>query len=197
MEIADYKKQSRNYWKGKISFVIFANKCNYKCPYCFVPEVVKGKEPIKTKKIMKELHRVRAGVDAIVITGGEPCLYKDLPILAKKFSMKNLPVKVWTNGTRPSVLKNLVKRKVVDFIAMDLKAPFQKYGEITGTKEPETKKVKKSKKFLEQSEIDHEFVTTWSPDLTEKDVVETGNEVKTRWILQKFEPKKLFEQRVL
>lgn len=189
MEIADYKKQSRDYWKGKISFVVFTNKCNYKCPYCFVPDVVKGKETIKTRKIMKELHRVRAGVDAIVITGGEPCLYEDLPIFAKKFKMKDLPVKIWTNGTKPNVIQKLIERNVVDFIAMDLKAPFSKYGEVTGTEKPETEKVKKSKEILEDSEIDHEFITTWSPDLTEKDVIKTGNEVKTNWVLQKFEPK--------
>lgn len=193
MKIADFEKQSRDYWKGRISFVIFTNKCNYSCPFCYVPDIVQGKKTLNTKEVLEELRKVRGGIDSVVITGGEPCLQTDLPIFAKKLKLKDVEIKLWTNGSKPSMIKKMIDRGVVDHVSMDIKGPFSRYPKLVRTDDLSTEKVKESKELLEEEDVQHEFITTWSPDLTEEEILETASEVNTTWLLQKFEPKNCLE----
>lgn len=153
----------------------------------------------------------RAGkLDAVVITGGEPCLQKDLLEFVKKIKALGYLIKLDTNGSYPEILAKLIKGELIDYLAMDLKAPENKYGEITGDKAdfnniypvkssrlagrilPSVKLfdgVKKSVKIIKASGLPYEFRTTVVPDLLDKDdIAEMGKIIKGAglWYLQNF-----------
>ena len=143
----------------------------------------------------------RAGkLDAVVITGGEPCLQKDLLEFIKKVKALGYLVKLDTNGSHPEVLAELIKEKLIDYIAMDLKAPENKYEAVTGI-EADFKNIKKSVKMIitsglpparaggSQAGLPYEFRTTMVPDLLDKDdISEMGKIISGAdlWYLQNF-----------
>ena len=131
----------------------------------------------------------RAGkLDAVVLTGGEPCLQKDLPEFIRKIKALGFLVKLDTNGSHPEVLAKLIKEKLVDYIAMDLKAPENKYKEVTGVK-ADFKKIRRSVKLIMRSDRSYEFRTTVVPGLINKDdIAAMGRIIKgaDKWYLQNF-----------
>lgn len=127
-------------------------------------------------------------LDAVVITGGEPCLHKDLPKLIKKIKKLGFLVKLDTNGSQPGVLKKLLKEKLVDYLAMDLKAPSDKYLAVTGT-EDDFKKISESVKIIMGSGLPYEFRTTVAPGLLDKDDIARMGKIipgARAWYLQNF-----------
>ena len=127
-------------------------------------------------------------LDAVVITGGEPCLQPDLPEFTRKIKKLGFLVKLDTNGSYPTTLAKLIKEKLIDYIAMDIKAPAEKYAEITGQKAG-FDKVKKSVKLIINSGLPYEFRTTVVPGLlAEDDIKEMGKLIKgaDKWYLQNF-----------
>lgn len=133
--------------------------------------------------------RSRLGkLDAVVITGGEPCLQKDLPEFIKKIKELGFAVKLDTNGSHPEMPERLIKEKLVDYLAVDLKGPEKKYGRVAGTK-IDFKKIKKSVKLIMASGLPYEFRTTVVPGLLAKDDIEAmGRLIKGAdlWYLQNF-----------
>lgn len=133
--------------------------------------------------------RSRAGkLDAAVITGGEPCLQKDLAEFTRKIKNLGFLVKLDTNGSHPEMLAKLLKEKLIDYIAMDLKAPADKYEEITGQASG-FNKIKQSVKIIKESGLPYEFRTTVVPGLINKDdIMEMGKIIKgaDKWYLQNF-----------
>jgi len=131
----------------------------------------------------------RAGkLDAVVLTGGEPCLQKDLPEFIRKIKALGFLVKLDTNGSHPEVLAKLIKEKLVDYIAMDLKAPEDKYKTVTGVR-ADFKKVRRSVKLIMRSDLPYEFRTTVVPGLINKDdIAAMGRIIKgaDKWYLQNF-----------
>jgi len=147
-------------------------------------------------------------LDAVVITGGEPCLQPDLPEFTRKIKKLGFLVKLDTNGSYPETLVKLIKEKSVDYIAMDLKAPTEKYSKVTGIKADFNKihpvksrhagavppaelfnRVKKSVKIIMASGLPYEFRTTVVPGLIGKDEIEAmGKIIKgaAKWYLQNF-----------
>jgi len=161
----------------KLACTIFLAGCNFRCPWCYNPELVLP-EKIKdnsqiTKKDFFDFLKFRINLlDGVVICGGEPTLNKDLPIFCKKIKKMGYAIKLDTNGSNPEMISNLVDEKLIDYIAMDVKAPREKYKEATGAK-IDIKQIQKSIDILKKGGVDYEFRTTMIPKLlSKKDIVE-------------------------
>ncbi|MFA5303702.1 MAG: anaerobic ribonucleoside-triphosphate reductase activating protein [Candidatus Nanoarchaeia archaeon] len=173
--IKDVLESSFIDYPKKISMVIFTAGCNFRCHYCHNPELVNPELPFMAEdKVLKKIESKKEWVDGIVITGGEPTLHKDLPEFIKKIKKMGLMIKLDTNGTNPEMLKKLIDEKLVDYIAMDVKAPLEEYSKITCT-EFDTNLIKQSIEIIKTSGIDYEFRTTILPKLIkEEDILKIG-----------------------
>jgi len=147
-------------YPGKISSVIFLHGCNFRCPFCFNYELVVGKKynEMSVEEILKKIFGFRDFIDAVVITGGEPTL-QDIENLCKGLKQMGLLVKIDTNGTNSEIIKKFVAQRLVDFVAMDVKAPFADYSKVAGVNldENATKKIRETFEFLIGSGIDYEL----------------------------------------
>jgi len=125
--------------------------------------------------IENNLKRQKDWIDGVCITGGEPTIHSTLPELCSKIKKMGFLVKLDTNGTNPTMLKDLIDNKLVDYIAMDIKAPLtlEKYSKVTNVNtEKLVENVKKSIQILLESNVDYEFRTTVVPTLHTVDDVE-------------------------
>ncbi len=145
---------------GNLACIVFFNGCNFRCPYCHNSELVNKKAPeIPVEEIMDYIRKRKNMLDGVVISGGEPTVNKELIDFIKEIKKLKLKVKLDTNGYLPSVLKEIIDNKLVDYIAMDIKEVFSKYKEVVGL-DIDTKKIKESIKLIKDSKIEHEFRTT-------------------------------------
>lgn len=145
-------------------------------------------EQIKESDLFRFLKKRRGKLEAVVITGGEPTIHKDLPSFIRKIKKLGYLVKLDTNGSNPKMLKELIDRKLIDHLAMDVKASQEKYSKITGVK-INFDNIKKSVKIIIDSKLPHEFRTTLAPGLlTKDDINKIGKIIKGAqiWYLQKF-----------
>jgi len=197
IEIGGFQKQSFIDYPKKISSIIFTIGCNFRCPYCHNSNLLYAEKikNISELKILSYLQNNKKYIDGVVITGGEPTLHGDLPEFIAKVKSFGYSVKLDTNGTNPEMLRKLIKEGLLDFIAMDIKAPleFQKYNKATGGMLTEKlfENVKKSIHIIINSGVDYEFRTTLVPTiLAKKDVVKICSFIKNAnlFCLQKFNP---------
>ena len=143
---------------------------------------------IKEDGLFDFLEERKNKLEAVVITGGEPTFHKDLPEFIKRIKDLGYLVKLDTNGTNPEMLKKLIGGKLIDYIAMDMKAPKDKYEKVAGRR-VDFKKIEKSVKIIREAGLPHEFRTTLVPGLLEKeDIAQIGRVIKgaENWFLQKF-----------
>jgi len=120
-------------YPGKISAILFTRGCNFRCPYCHNPELVDPQryaEPWQEEEYWAFLQSRTQKLDAVVVTGGEPTLQEDLEPFLEKIRKMGFLIKLDTNGSNPDVLKDLLSANLVDYIAMDIKAPLEKYSEV-------------------------------------------------------------------
>lgn len=162
-------------YPSKLASVIFTAGCNFYCHYCHNPELVNPELPFFTEEeVLEKIKNKKDWIDGVAITGGEPTMHKNLPEFIKKIKERGLLVKLDTNGSNPEMIKQLIDEKLIDYIAMDIKAPLDKYEKITQIK-VDTKKIKKSIELIRTSGIKYEFRTTVLPDLiSEKDLIKIG-----------------------
>ena len=160
---------------GKISAIVFTQGCNLSCGYCHNPELIPFTPNLTSPKMTDEdvlyyLEKRRGALEGLVITGGEPAIQPDLKNFVIKVKALGYLVKLDTNGTNPAALKDLIDAKLLDFVAMDIKAPFEKYSLVCGAN-VDVEKVKESIKLLRVSGVPHEFRTTYDKNLlTEGDI---------------------------
>ena len=175
MEIKGFIDVSFVDWDGKISSVIFLPNCNFRCSFCHNLNLVLNPEKLETvpfEYVENQLKRQIGWTDGVCITGGEPTLHSSLPELCSRLKKMGFLVKVDTNGTNPSMLKELMKNGLIDYVAMDIKAPLtvEKYPKAIGVKaEKVLENVKESIEILLGSNMAYEFRTTVVPRLHEKD----------------------------
>lgn len=137
MIIGGLQKFSLIDYPHKISAIIFTTGCNFRCPYCHNPELVNPKlypERITEEEVFNFLKNRKEKLDAVVITGGEPTLHKDLYKFISKLKSMGFLIKLDTNGTYPNILNRLIKDNLLNYIAMDIKGSLDRYEEIVGTK---------------------------------------------------------------
>ncbi|HPC74111.1 MAG TPA: anaerobic ribonucleoside-triphosphate reductase activating protein [Syntrophales bacterium] len=191
MKIGGLHKVSLIDYPGKISTIIFTQGCNFRCPYCHNPELVDPKlfePPIPHEEIIGFLDRRRRKLDAVVVTGGEPTLQPNLIPFLRRVKEMGYLVKIDTNGALPEVLENLIAHRIADYIAMDVKAPLEKYTRVTRT-EVDTERIRKSIDLVMTSGIPSEFRTTIvAPLVDREDIRKIGDLIRgaRRFVLQKF-----------
>lgn len=166
MQIAGIQKNSLIDFPGKISIVVFTPNCNMNCFYCHNQILISNNnaELIETDAFLKIIKKRKFFLDGVVITGGEPTLQKDLEDFIKKVKDLGYLVKLDTNGTNPKVIESLINENLVDYIAMDVKAPFSKYNEVCGV-DINITNIKRSIEILKKGIVDYEFRTTVTPNL--------------------------------
>jgi pyruvate formate lyase activating enzyme len=203
MKIKGFIKNTFIEYPGKIAAMIFLPNCNFKCSFCFNPELVSGGETIKDideKEVFDFLEKNKKWIDAVVISGGEPTLHKDLPEFIKRIKKLGYLVRIYTNGTNPEMIEKLIDEKLIDSIAMDIKAPLteESYEAITNVKDM-LENVKKSISLIMNSDIDYEFRTTVVPTIhSEKDIEEIAKHIKDAnlFVLQKFLPENALDNKL-
>jgi pyruvate formate lyase activating enzyme len=189
--IKGFQKISMIDYPGKMCSVVFLADCNFRCPFCQNPDLILNVEnlpDIDQGDIFEYLETRRIWIDGVCITGGEPTLHEGLPGFCRKLKNNGFLVKVDTNGTNPEMLEKLVKKKLVDYIAMDIKGPPERYAEISGVP-VDIEKIKKSVEIIRNSGIDYEFRTTVLPRLIkERDLESIGEWLNgsKRYALQQF-----------
>lgn len=182
-------------WPGKICSVLFLPLCNFRCPYCHNYSLILHPEQfasIPLREIFRRLKPFRGWIDGICLTGGEPTLHPDLPLLIRQLRERGFLVKLDTNGSNPEMLKTLLDEKAVDFVAMDVKAPLDpfSYRRVTGLSvnlEP----ILESIELLKRGVVEYQFRMTVVPGFhTEEEVRTVGRQLKAgpRLILQNFNP---------
>ncbi len=177
-------------YPGKTACMVYTIGCNFHCPYCHNPELVNETVEITytEKEIFDFLDERKKMIDGVVITGGEPTIHKDLVAFIKKIKQKGFLVKLDSNGTNPEMMKEMLEKKLVDYIAMDIKSPLSMYSKIV-SRPVDIEKIKRSIKLIMKSQIDYEFRTTIVKSLlSPEDLEEIGREIKgaKNYYLQKF-----------
>ena len=127
-------------------------------------------------------------LEGISISGGEPLLHEDIVDFTKKVKKLGYLIKIDTNGAFPERLRELIKYKLVDYVAMDVKAPKKKYDKLTGVK-TDISKIERSIDLVKNEALDYEFKTTVVPNLLEKeDIIEIAKwlEGSKRFYIQQF-----------
>ena len=198
MLIGGLQKMTLIDYPGKIAATVFTNGCNFRCPFCHNPELVHGSQLAvqseeRNKKQVDEffefLETRKGKLDGICITGGEPTLQPDLVDFIKRIKELGFAVKLDSNGTRPDVLRELFEKKLVDYVAMDIKASLGNYQKVCGAK-IDLERIKLSVDLIKNSGVDYEFRTTVVPGLhSEKEFEEVAEwlDGAKRYILQKYQ----------
>ena len=194
MKIGGLLKFSLIDYPGKIAAVIFTQGCNFHCPYCHNSELVMPErfhDPIPEGKVLGFLEKRFGQVEGVVVTGGEPTVQKDLIEFLQKVKKIGYPIKLDTNGSNPDLLKQILDLKLVDYVAMDIKAPLEKYDQLTSLKNC-AERISESIRIILGSQLAHEFRTTLSvPIVPEDDLPKMVSLIEgaKKYRLQRFIPR--------
>ncbi len=172
MLIGGLQKVSLVDYPGRVAATIFTVGCNFLCPFCHNPELVKvGSDThqlyLPEEEVLEFLTSRQGMIEGVCITGGEPTLQSDLAEFLAKIKALGFLVKLDTNGARPQVIKDLIGRGLLDYIAMDIKGPLGKYQKITNA-EINMENIQASTQIV-RNFLDYEFRTTVVPGLHDKE----------------------------
>lgn len=177
VEIKGLEKFTPKDFPGHISSTVFLGGCNFRCPYCHNRDLVLRAEDLPSFPIdyfLSFLDSRRNWLEGICISGGEPLLHQDLEILLSLIKERDLLVKIDTNGSFPSRLEELIQKRLVDYVAMDVKASLERYDEVVHSK-VKTEDIVRSVEIIKKSDLDYVFRTTVVPGLVgSDDVMEIG-----------------------
>ena len=190
MEIGGLQKTTLIDFPGRIAAT------NFRCPFCYsgelvLPEKIREQSKILESNFFSFLKERKELLEGVVLCGGEPTVHKELPDFCQKIKSLGFLVKLDTNGSNPEMLKDLIKNKLVDYVAMDIKSPKEKYEFFSGAKL--IKEVGKSVNILKEDQVDYELRTTAAPGLQRLDILDlsgwiAGKEVN--YFLQEFNSQK-------
>lgn len=198
MKLAHYEPLSLSDFPGMLAATVFTVGCNFACPYCHNPELVRVSP--ETPYLAEEtffafLERRRGKLTGVCITGGEPTLHPDLPKFIRHIHALGYAIKLDTNGSAPAVLTSLLQEQLLDYVAVDVKASAERYAEIAG--DPRSyDAVRTSLDLLGRSPVAHEFRTTVLPALfSEEDIAGIAALLPdgSRYVLQNFIASKVLD----
>jgi len=193
MVIGGFQKNSFIDYPGKISCVVFLSGCNFHCPYCQNPDLVKGvvSSSHTREEVFSFIEKHRGFLEGVVISGGEPAIHPDLISLCRDIKAIGYPIKLDTNGSCPSVLNTLIETHLIDYIAMDIKTDPYAYAPFIQEKS-DPQDLLASIKLIQDAGLPYEFRTTCVTPFISPQIMERI----CRWIdgamlyaLQRFNPK--------
>ncbi len=161
MKISALQPVTASDFPGRMAAIIFTQGCNFHCPFCHNGSLL----PMDADCLIGEdtvysfLKKRQKLLDGLVISGGEPCLQEDLAGFCRQVKDMGYAVKLDTNGSRPLVIEELLAEDLVNFIAMDIKAPLSRLPELTGTAS-HGEQISRSISLVAESGVDHLFRTT-------------------------------------
>jgi len=165
MIISGVQKTTFIDYPGKIASTLFLAGCNFRCPFCHNRNLVlneKWLEQISPKEVLSFLKERKKYLEGVCITGGEPLIYNDLPKFTAEIKKLGYEVKLDTNGTNPRMLGELYDKKLLDYVALDVKSSLDQYDRASGV-EVDTGKIKKSIDMIMDSGVPYEFRSTILP----------------------------------
>lgn len=193
MQIKGWVKSTLLDYPGRVATCLFCGGCNLRCPACQNRDLVLSPQnlpDIAEGEVLSFLQRRRGLLDGVVIGGGEPTLQPDLAGFCRRVRELGFPVKLDTNGYRPDVLEDLLDQGLLDTVAMDIKAPPEKYALLTGV-EVDMRRIQRSIDLLMNGAVNYEFRTTVVPGfLTIQDIQAIARWVSgaQQYALQQFVP---------
>jgi pyruvate formate lyase activating enzyme len=207
MIIGGFQRFSLIDYPDKICAIVFTQGCNFRCPYCHNPELVRRRRKrsapcgLEEKEILSFLDRRKGKLDAATVTGGEPLLQSGLGDFLSAVKELGYLVKLDTNGSFPSRLERIIQSKSIDYIAMDIKTSLDKY-EYVIKKKVEKAKILDSISLIMNSGLEYEFRTTVVPSyggFEEDDFYKIGQLIRDShlYVLQRFVPSKALDDRFL
>lgn len=191
MDIHGLQKMTLLDYPEKVAATIFLGGCDFRCPYCHNFELVEapGEPVITQEELFSFLEKRRGILDGVTVTGGEPCLRKDLKDFVAQIKEMGYLVKLDTNGNHPEVLMELAEGDMIDYVAMDIKNSLSKYGMTIGVPDFDTSNVEKSIDYLIHGKIPYELRTTVVSQFHKKeDFEEIGRTIEgaRAYFLQQF-----------
>lgn len=194
MRFGGFQPFSLSDYPGHIAAIAFAQGCNFRCPFCHNGDLLSFDPSEKSlypeKEILNTLRKRQGKLEGLVISGGEPTLQLDLPRFVKMVKGIGYKIKLDTNGSQPVMLSRLIADGLIDYVAMDIKAPLDKYNRLSGAT-VSTSAIEESIALIAWSKLPHHFRTTAvTPLLTPADMhtiqalVPSGSEL----VIQTFNP---------
>jgi len=178
-------------YPGKLCSVIFFAGCNLRCRYCFNSKFLEFKDEFLRciEDVKENIVKNLPLIEAIMFSGAEPLLQEEALIdISAWAKCKGLSVGIETNGTKPRVLEKALNMKLLDFVAMDIKAPLERYENVVQVNNKIPKKVSESIKIIRQLGVEREFRTTFVPDLIDINDIENIHMIvgQDKWAWQRF-----------
>lgn len=198
VEIKGLEKFASKDFPGHISSTVFLGGCNFRCPFCHNSELVlypSNLTSIDPSFFLSYLDSRRGWLDGLCLSGGEPFLHDDLEVLARIIKDRGYKLKIDTNGSFPDQLEQFIKEGLVDAVAMDIKAPLERYSEVVRAT-VDVESINKSVMIIKNSHLDYIFRTTVVPGIhQEKDLLAIGEWLQGTRVfqLQQFSPQKTID----
>ncbi len=166
--IGGYEPFTLTDFPGNVAAVVYTQGCNFRCPFCHNGSLLSLERregaDLAVEWILDHLRRRCRQLDGVVLSGGEPTLQPGLEAFLVRVKELDLEVKLDTNGSHPEVIERLLERGLVDAVAMDVKAPPDRYRDLAGV-EVDPGILGASMSLIAQSGVEHEFRTTFVKDL--------------------------------
>lgn len=162
VEIQGLQKLTLLDYPGKVACTVFLGGCDLRCPFCHNGGLVLSPAPaqLDSAQLLDFLRKRRGVLEGVCVTGGEPLLRPELPELLGQIKALGYPVKLDTNGTHPQILQGLVEKKLVDYVAMDVKNCPDRYAQTVGVPGLDLAPIRQSVTALLSGAVDYEFRTT-------------------------------------
>lgn len=178
MQIYGLNKVTLLDYPEHVAATIFLGHCQFRCPFCQNGGLVlhpENEKPFSEEEVLSFLKKRRAMLEGVCITGGEPTLAPDLENFIRKIKELGYEIKLDTNGYRPKVLKDFVRKSLLDYVAMDIKSSPSGYARAAGKPDLQLEKIQESVDFLLNGTLPFEFRTTIVDELHgEKEIREIG-----------------------
>jgi pyruvate formate lyase activating enzyme len=160
---------------GRAAAIVFTQGCNFRCPFCHNGQLLPMRPPaasalVPESEVLAFLAKRRGRLDGVVITGGEPTLQPDLADFLRALRALGFATKLDTNGSQPDIVRELLENGLLDYVAVDLKAPIDRYAMLAGVR-VDLASIRTSIALVAASGVPHEFRTTVVPRLLSPDDV--------------------------
>ncbi len=189
-------------YPGRTAATVFTIGCNFRCPYCHNPELVNEtvEDIIEEAALLSFLESRQGLIEGVVVTGGEPTMHGDALLeFMRKVKGLGFLIKLDTNGTNPKLVERALQNKLVDYLAMDIKAPLDRYHEVAG-RPVDCASIRKSIALLKEGRVSYEFRTTVIKSLISPDDVRTISKAiagASHYYLQQFVPTSILNPQFL